>query len=116
MCSLDIFIAAYKKMNKCGRDIEDPNVMYSRRFSLATELGESINNQVHQNPASPTDDATRDVNMIPLSTTRKNTNLPSTNLFGNNEKEPTAAVAAPTSLEALHTAYRDKLAMIIAMA
>ena len=116
MCTLEEFIAAYKKMNKCGRDIEDPNAMYSRRFSHATEPDESITTQVHQNPASPADDATRDVNMIPRSTTRKDSTLPSTNLFGNDEKEPTAAVAAPASLEALHTAYREKLAMIMAMA
>ena len=53
LCSLEEFIRLYKKINKCGRDIEDPDVMFARRFGIATESDASITNKDNQTPASP---------------------------------------------------------------
>ena len=119
LCSLEEFIRLYKKINKCGRDIEDPDVMFARRFGIATESDASITNKDNQTPASPNDDAiTHDIHNVPPTTAHKNTTLPSTNLFGDDEKSPTEQSTTPTpsSLEELHKIYRQKIAMLIAAA
>eukprot|EP00956_Cyclotella_meneghiniana_P004185 scaffold5127_cov49-Cyclotella_meneghiniana.AAC.1 len=119
LCSLEEFIHLYKKINKCGRDIEDPDVMFARRFGIATESDASITNKDNQTPASPKDDAiTHDIHNVPPTTAHKNTTLPSTNLFGDDEKSPTEQSTTPTpsSLEELHKIYRQKIAMLIAAA
>ena len=65
MCSLEEFITLYKRINKCDRDVEDPDVMYARRFDSAPDPSVGITIQEDQTPASPKNDATHDVNAIP---------------------------------------------------
>eukprot|EP00956_Cyclotella_meneghiniana_P031769 scaffold84611_cov48-Cyclotella_meneghiniana.AAC.2 len=99
LCSLEKFIRLYKQINKCGRDIEDPDVMFARRFGIATESDASITNEDNQTPASPKEDAiTHNIHNVPPTTLSLSTT-------------PT-----PSSLEELHKIYRQKLAVLIAAA
>ena len=90
--------------------------MYARRFDSAPDPSVGITIQEDQPPASPKNDATHDVNAIPPTTTRKDNDFPSANLFGDDDKHSEELTAMPTSLEELHKLYRQKMAMLFAVA
>lgn len=114
LCKLDEFISVYKRIHKCVRDPEDPDVMYTRRFGTAAEPPGGVDPSTTSPVASPSQtDATHDMNIIPPTTNGKKTStLPVSNLFA----EETSKAPTTQSVEDVNKQWREKFAMFLAMA
>eukprot|EP00956_Cyclotella_meneghiniana_P012235 scaffold17385_cov75-Cyclotella_meneghiniana.AAC.1 len=112
LCGLEEFIKFYKIKHRRGREVEDPDIMFARRFGTADEPDESATNKDPPPPASPTtNDAIRDIHSVPPTTGGKSAeNLPTSNLFN---EAPAPAIDASV-LEKLNRDWSERCALILA--
>eukprot|EP00956_Cyclotella_meneghiniana_P041809 scaffold240285_cov70-Cyclotella_meneghiniana.AAC.1 len=114
LCSLDEFIKFYKIKHNCGRVVEDPDIMYERRFGTATEPIESITDNEIEAPASPTTtDAISNIHSVPPTTGGKSSeSLPTNNLF-NDANKPTSVIDESVLLK-LNREWSERCALLVA--
>ena len=106
LCDLEEFVSIYKRIHKCGREAEDPNVMYVRRFGAADESDDNAPPTVDTNTSPITASAVQNVNENPpesIETTTKVT--PVAKLFD----EPNEL-----TVEAVNKHWQEKVALLLA--
>ena len=117
LCSLEEFVKIYKSRHKCGRAMEDPDVMYARRFGVANESNGDAIQQNLNHPSSPiNDNVAHNVNQIPPTINGKgNSTLPVSNLFST-APTPPSEESPPQTIQEIERMWRARLAMAIAVA
>ena len=110
LCGLEEFIKFYKIKHRRSREVEDPDIMYDRRFGSAGEPDVSITDKVTSPPASPSEsDAMRNIHSVPPTTGGKSSeSLPTSNLF---DTTPTIDASI---LEKLNRDWSERCALILA--
>eukprot|EP00956_Cyclotella_meneghiniana_P032800 scaffold91562_cov49-Cyclotella_meneghiniana.AAC.4 len=106
LCDLEEFVSIYKRVHKCGREAEDPNVMYVRRFGTADESDDNAPPTVDTNTSPITASAVQNVNENPPASVETTTKVtPVAKLFD----EPNEL-----TVEALNKHWQDKVALLLA--
>ena len=107
LCDLEEFVSIYKSIHKCGRDAEDPDVMYVRRFGTAEESDGNAPPTEHTNTSPIQASAVQNVNENPpMSVETSKMSTPIAKLF----EEP-----SELTIEAINKHWQDKVAFLLAL-
>ena len=107
LCDLEEFVSIYKSIHKCGRDAEDPDVMYVRRFGTAEESDGIAPPAEHTNTSPIQASAVQNVNENPpMSVETSKMSTPIAKLF----EEP-----SELTIEAINKHWQDKVAFLLAL-
>eukprot|EP00956_Cyclotella_meneghiniana_P031558 scaffold83164_cov31-Cyclotella_meneghiniana.AAC.1 len=107
LCDLEEFVSIYKRIHKCGRDAEDPDVMYVRRFGTAEESDGIAPPAEHTNTSPIQASAVQNVNENPpMSVETSKMSTPIAKLF----EEP-----SELTIEAINKHWQDKVAFLLAL-